>query len=107
MHRGVQAAARASWVGLKAGSSALGSGLALVDGVLTEALCFAAATLGAWARTCWRVVAEVYAAIASYLGGVGASPEPKRSRPLDPHPASSPDLGPAPVPAATTGPTPG
>ena len=60
MHRGVQAVASASWDGLKEGCSALGSGLALVDGVLTEALFFAPATLGAWARVCWRVMAEVY-----------------------------------------------
>ena len=103
MHRGVQAAARASWVGLKEGCSALGSGLALADGLLTEALFFAAATLGAWARVCWRVVGEVYTAIYGYLGGVGASPEPKRSRPLDLHLASSPDLGPGPGPSPDHG----
>ena len=106
MHRGVQAVARASWVGLKEGCSALGSGLALVDGVLTEALFFAPATLGAWARVCWRVVAEVYTAIYGYLGGVGASPEPKSSRPLDPTLPPAPTSAPAPAPAPTTAPPP-
>ena len=83
--RDAQAVTRVAWAGLKAGCSGLGSGLALADALLTEGLYFTAGAIG-----------KAYAAFESCLAGVCASPEPNRSRNLDPHPDSNPDLGPGP-----------
>lgn len=103
-HRTVQAVTRVAWDGLKTGCSGLSSGLASADGLLTEGLYFTADTIAAWARTSWRLVVKAYTAIESCLGGVCASPEPNRSRNLDPHPDSNPDLGPGPdSPTPSTG----
>jgi len=100
----VQAVTRVAWDGLKTGCSGLSSGLASADGLLTEGLYFTADTIAAWARTSWRLVVKAYTAIESCLGGVCASPEPNRSRNLDPHPDSNPDLGPGPdSPTPSTG----
>lgn len=83
--RDAQAVARVAWAGLKTGCSGLGSGLALLDVLLTEGLYFTAGT-----------IVKAYAAIEGCLGRVCASPEPNRCRTLDPHPDSNPDLGPGP-----------
>jgi hypothetical protein len=90
--RAAQAVTRAAWAGLKTGCSGLGSGLAFVDGLLTEGLYVTAGTIAAWARTSWRLVINAYAAIDRALGGVRASPEPNRSRNLDLQPRPRPRL---------------
>jgi hypothetical protein len=94
--RAAQAVTRAAWAGLKTGCSGLGSGLAFVDGLLTEGLYVTAGTIAAWARTSWRLVINAYAAIDRALGGVRASPNPTAAATS----TSNPDLGPDSQPRA-------
>lgn len=75
VHRSVRTLAKHAWGGVKAGCSGLGSGLAHVDGLLTEGIFVTAGTLADWMRLSWRLIVRGYTAIESCLGGVCASPK--------------------------------